>query len=84
MKCGLPPGCNGNFGSVGEQQFCIGVAVYMVEVDEKRLMNGVEEQLGELFTQVIKFVSCGICLFRSNNTCPSAVSRHIENIVRNL
>ena len=63
MECRLSSGCNGNFGSIGEQQFCIGVAVYMVEVDEKGFMDGVEEQLGELFTQVIKFVSCGICFF---------------------
>lgn len=49
--------------SIGEEQFCISVAIYMVEVDEKGFMNGVEEQLGEFFTQVIKFVSCGICFF---------------------
>ena len=63
MKCGLSPGGNRNLSSIGEEQFCISVAIYMVEVDEKGFMNGVEEQLGEFFTQVIKFVSCGICFF---------------------
>lgn len=49
MKCGLSPGGNRNLSSIGEEQFCIGVAIYMVEVDEKGFMDGVEEQLGELF-----------------------------------
>ena len=43
MKCGLPSGRNRNFGSIRKKQLCVGVAVYIVEIDEKRFMDRVEE-----------------------------------------
>lgn len=81
MKSGLFSGGDGNPCAVRQDKLGVGVLLYIVEIDDERLMYLIEEQWGHFFVQLIERTANRIAFVFGLQNNLSIGSGDVENVV---